>query len=50
MKIEKDLAKELKVFRDPTFNEFIQIVGADFNEDLPLFAQLYILKEILQFY
>jgi hypothetical protein len=32
------LAKELKVFRDPTFNEFIQIVGADFNEELPLFA------------
>lgn len=43
----EDISKELKVFRDPTFNEFIQIVGTQFNGDLPLFAQLYILKEIL---
>lgn len=47
LEIESEIAKEFKVFKDPTFNEFIQIVGADFNEELPLFAQLYILKEIL---
>jgi hypothetical protein len=38
------------VFRDPTFNEFIGLVGPQINKDLPLFAQLYILKEMLQFY
>ena len=46
----EDISKEFKVFRDPTFNEFISIVGTKYNQDLPLFAQLYILKEILQFY
>lgn len=45
-----EISKEFKVFRDPTFNDFIKIVGTKANEDLPLFAQLYILKEILQFY
>lgn len=39
--------QDFKVFRDPTFNEFVQIVGSKYNQDLPLFAQLYILKEIL---
>ena len=33
-----DLSKEFKVFRDPTFDDFIKIVGTKYNEDLPLFA------------
>lgn len=47
---EEDVTNELKVFRDPTFNDFIQIVGTQYDPDLPLFAQLYICKEMLQFY
>ena len=34
----EDISKEFKVFRDPTFHEFIQIMGTKYNEDLPLFA------------
>lgn len=48
--LEEDLTNELKVFRDPTFNDFVQIVGTQHNPELPLFAQLYICKEMLQFY
>ena len=43
----EDISKEFKVFRDPTFAEFIEIVGPKYNPDLPLFAQLYIVKEVL---
>ncbi len=46
----EDHTNELKVFRDPTFSEFVEIVGKSYNPDLPLFAQLYICKEMLQFY
>lgn len=45
-----DISSEFKVFRDPSFKEFIDIVGVEYNKDLPLFAQLYIIKEVLQFY
>lgn len=48
--IIEDLSQEFKVFRDPTYQEFIEIVGNKYNPNLPLFAQLYILKEMLQFY
>lgn len=34
----KDVMDEFKVFRDPTFNEFIEIVGSTYNPDMPLFA------------
>ena len=46
----EDHTSELKVFRDPTFTEFVEIFGSTHNPDLPLFAQLYICKEMLQFY
>ena len=38
------------MFYDPTFAEFIEIVGKKINPELPLFAQLYILKQVAQFY
>ena len=47
---EKELNKQFKVFHDPTFADFIEIVGASINPELPLFAQLYILKQISLFY
>ncbi|CDW79965.1 UNKNOWN [Stylonychia lemnae] len=45
-----DISQEFKVFKDPTFTDFIKIVGTNYNQELPLYAQLYILREILQFY
>ena len=47
---EQELSKQFKVFHDPTFAEFIEIVGVSINPELPLFAQLYILKQISLFY
>ena len=38
------------MFHDPNFEEFINIVGHKYNPDLPLFSQLYILKQIMAFY
>ena len=38
------------MFYDPTFAEFIEIVGKKINPELPLFAQLYILKQVALFY
>ena len=35
---EQELSKQFKVFYDPTFAEFIDIVGKKFNPELPLFA------------
>lgn len=34
----EEIREQFKVFKDPTFQEFVQIVGTKFNEDLPLFA------------
>ena len=45
-----ELQGQFKVFHDPNFTEFVQIVGKEFDDELPLFAQLYILKEIQAFY
>jgi hypothetical protein len=45
----EEIREQFKVFKDPTFQEFIQIVGTSYNGDLPLFAQLYILREYHQF-
>lgn len=33
-----EIQKEFKVFRDPTFHDFIKIVGKENNDKLPLFA------------
>eukprot|EP00347_Sterkiella_histriomuscorum_P008086 403346424 len=46
----QDVTNEFKVFKDPTFSDFIKIFGKTYNKDLPLYAQLYIIKEILGFY
>ena len=46
----EEIEKEFKVFRDPTFEEFVRIFGCQYNPDLPLFVQLYLAKEMLQFY
>ncbi len=45
-----EIKKDFKVFQDPNYHDFIKIVGTKNHQDLPLFAQLYILKEMLQFY
>lgn len=35
----EDISNEFKVFRDPTFKEFLEILGGgEFNPDLPLFS------------
>lgn len=47
---EDDLQQQFKVFRDPSFNDYVKIVGREFNPELPLFAQLYIVKQYMQFY
>jgi len=44
-----ELYEELKVFKDCTFREFLFIIGMDFNPSLPLYANLYILKEMMMF-
>ena len=44
-----ELREQFKVFRDPSFEEFIRITGG-YDPEMPLFVQLYILKEYLQFY
>ena len=41
---EAEIQKQFTVFYDPTFSEFIDIMGREHNEDLPLFCQLYVLK------
>lgn len=50
IKERHEVENEFKVFRDPTFADFIKIFGKSYNPDLPLYAQLYVLKEILAFY
>ncbi len=45
----EELREQFKVFKDPTYQQFIQIVGTEYSKDLPLFAQLYILKETVAF-
>ena len=47
---ETEIKRQFTVFFDPTFKEFIDIVGRHCNQDLPLFSQLYILKQIMSFY
>ena len=41
---ELELKLQFQVFYDPTFKEFIDIVGREHDDELPLFAQLYVLK------
>ena len=47
---EQEMKKQFKVFFDPSFYEFSKITGRVLKPDLPLFAQLYLLKETLSFY
>ena len=47
---EEEIRRQFTVFYDPNFLEFIDIVGKEYNEELPLFSQLYIMKQIMQFY
>lgn len=47
---EEEIRRQFTVFYDPTFREFVEIVGREHNDELPLFSQLYILKEVMQFY
>jgi hypothetical protein len=44
------MREQFKVFKDPTFFEFTQIVSNKPEQDLPLYAQLFILKEVHQFW
>ena len=41
---ELEIKKQFQVFYDPTFREFIDIIGHELDEDLPLYVQLYLLK------
>ena len=45
----EELREQFKVFRDPNFQEFLQITGTKHNPDLPLFAQLFVLREARAF-
>jgi hypothetical protein len=45
-----EVSEQFKAFRDPSFHEFTQIVGKEHDPELPLYAQLYILKEEMAFY
>lgn len=38
MKEIHEIENEFKVFRDPTFNDFVKIFGKTYNPDLPLFT------------
>ena len=33
-----DIDQEFKVFKDPTFNDFVKIFGKEHNKELPLYA------------
>jgi hypothetical protein len=49
----EEIRQQFKVFLDPTFDQFTKIVRAndrEFQESLPLFAQLFVLREISQFF
>ena len=41
----EELQEDMKVFKDCAIDEFIQIVGPQYDKHMPLFANLYILRE-----
>ena len=45
-----EMYEELKVFKDCSIKEFEEIFGPDCNTDLPLYANLFKLREQLTYY
>ena len=44
-----DIKEDLKVFRDCTVDEFMNIFGPRCDQNMPLFANLFILRESWQY-
>ena len=45
MQTDEQLFEEFKVFKDCTITEFLDIFGRKYNEELPLYSQLFIVRE-----
>ena len=45
-----ELFESLKVFKDCNMGEFVDIFGVKHNPNLPLYANLYILKQYFDYY
>ena len=46
--MSEDLEEELKVFKDCSVRELIEIFGIKTNTELPLFVNLWILREYIR--